>query len=84
MQGTMTRRAWTWLLVGLLLVFDVVTVVYRLVSPAWQTVILGATALLLAGMGVLRLLDWRMHRQHEARARADLARFRRSRAAGAA
>ncbi len=79
----MTRRAWTWLLVGLLLAFDVVTVVYRLVSPGWQMAILGATALLLAGMGVLRLLDWRMHRQHEAQARAELARFRRARAAGA-
>lgn len=75
----MSRRAWWWLLLGVLLVFDVVTVVYRLVTPGWQFAILGLTALPLAGYGALLLLDRRMQRSHEARALEQLERVRAAR-----
>ncbi len=75
----MSRRTTWWLLVGLLLVFDVVTVAFHLVNPAGQAVLLGATAVLLAGWGVLRWLDARMHRAHALAAFAGLARLREGR-----
>lgn len=72
----MSRRFTWWLLVGLLVVFDVVTVVFRLLEPAGQAVLLVASALLLGGWGVLRWLDARMHRAHSRASFADLARLR--------
>lgn len=68
-------RTW-WVLAGLLVVFDVVTVAFRLVEPRWQAVLLGASAVLLAGFGLLRWLDWRMRRAHSRAAFAELARMR--------
>ncbi|HST57763.1 MAG TPA: hypothetical protein VLK84_03675 [Longimicrobium sp.] len=76
----MSRRNTWWLLVGLLIVFDVVTIVFHLLEPAGQAVLLGATVVLLAGWGVLRWLDARMHRAHSRAAFADLARLREVRA----
>lgn len=75
----MKRNVAWWLLAGLLVVFDVVTVVFHLMDPAWQAVLLGASAVLLGGFGVMRWLDWRMHRAHSRAAFADLARLRRER-----
>jgi hypothetical protein len=73
------RNATWWLLAGLLVVFDVVTVVFHLFDPVWQAVLLSVSAVLLAGFGVLRWLDWRMHRAHSRAAYDDLARVRRER-----
>lgn len=75
----MNRTVMWWLLAGLLVVFDVVTVVFRLGDPVWQIVLLTVSAVLLGGFGVLRWLDWRMHRAHARAAFADLARLRRGR-----
>jgi len=73
------RTVTWWLLAGLLVVFDVVTVAFHLLDPVWQAVLLGAIAVLLAGLGVLRWLDWRMHRAHSRAAFDHLARVRRKR-----
>ena len=73
----MNRTVRWWLLAALLVVFDVVTVVFHLFTPVWQGVLLGVSALLLGGFGVLRWLDWRMHRDHSRAAFAELARQRR-------
>jgi hypothetical protein len=75
----MKRRITWWLLVGLLVAFDVVTVVFHLLEPAGQAVLLGASAVLLGGWGLLRWLDVRMHRAHAREAFADLARLREAR-----
>ncbi|HEY0019794.1 MAG TPA: hypothetical protein VGC13_26075 [Longimicrobium sp.] len=80
----MSRRVTWWLLVGLLVVFDVVTVVFRLLEPAAQAVLLVASAMLLGGWGVLRWLDARMHRAHSRAAFASLAWPRERRAQGSA
>lgn len=72
----MNRTAAWWMLAGLLVVFDVVTVVFRLVAPVWQAVLLGVSALLLAGFGLLRWMDRRMRRAHARAAHAALARLR--------
>lgn len=56
-----------------------VTVAFHLVDPVWQAVLLGASALLLGGWGVLRWLDARMHRAHSRAAFAHLARLREGR-----
>ncbi len=76
----MSRRTTWWLLVGLLVVFDVVTVAFHLLEPVGQAVLLGASAVLLGGWGVLRWLDARMHRAHSRAAFAELARLREGRA----
>ena len=68
-----------WLLVALLVVFDVVTVVFHLFAPVWQGVLLAFSAVVLGGFGVLRWLDWRMHREHARAAFAQLARLRQRR-----
>jgi hypothetical protein len=73
------RTVTWWLLAGLLVVFDVVTVALHLFDPLWQAVLLGASAVLLGGFGALRWLDWRMHRAHSRGAFDDLARVRRER-----
>ena len=73
----MNRTVTWWLLAALLVIFDVVTVVFHLMEPRGQAVLLGASAVLLAGFGVLRWLDWRMHRAHARAAYADLARLER-------
>lgn len=75
----MNRTVRFWLLAALLVVFDVVTVVFHLFTPGWQGVLLTASAVLLGGMGLLRWLDWRMHRAHSRASFADLARQRRER-----
>lgn len=75
----MNRMTTWWVLAALLVVFDVVTVVFHLVAPVWQAVLLGVSAVLLAGFGVLRWLDWRMHRAHARAAYAHLAGVRRER-----
>lgn len=72
----MNKRTTWWLLVAALLVFDVVTVVFHLVSPLWQAMLLGFTAMVLTGIAVLRWLDWRMRRGHSREAYAALARNR--------
>lgn len=76
----MSRRVTWWLLVGLLIVFDVVTVAFHLLEPPGQAVLLGASAMLLGGWGLLRWLDARMHRAHARAAFAHLARLRGGRA----
>lgn len=75
----MNRTVRWWLLAALLVAFDIVTVVFHLFEPVWQGVLLGASAVLLGGLGVLRWLDWRMHRDHSSAAFAELARMRRDR-----
>lgn len=72
----MNRTVTWWVLAGLLVVFDVVTVAFHLFTPLWQTVLLGASAVLLAGFGLLRWMDWRMRRDHARAAYAALARLR--------
>ena len=75
----MNRSVRWWLLAALLVVFDIVTVVFHLFAPVWQGVLLAASAVLLGGFAVLRLLDWRMHREHSRAAFAQVARLRRER-----
>ena len=68
-------RYWRWGFVALVLVLDVVTIVFDLFGPGlrWATVsVLTAILLVFAG---LRLLEWRMHREHQRAAYASLARL---------
>lgn len=72
----MSRTVTWWVLAGLLVMFDVVTVVFHLAAPVWQAVLLGVSAVLLGGVGLLRWMDWRMRRAHARAACAALARLR--------
>jgi hypothetical protein len=60
----MNRTATWWLMVALLVVFDVVTVVFHLLAPPWQGMLLAASGVVIAAFLAIRLLDWRMQREH--------------------
>ncbi|HEU4452911.1 MAG TPA: hypothetical protein VFR81_07615 [Longimicrobium sp.] len=66
----MNRRVTWWLMVTLVLVLDVVTVVFHLLAPPWQGILLGASGVVIAAFLAIRVLDWRMQRRHRREAYA--------------
>jgi Flp pilus assembly protein TadB len=72
--GEMNRNATWWLMVALVLVFDVVTVVFHLLAPPWQGALLVASGVFIAAFLMIRALDWRMRREHRRLAYAALGR----------
>jgi hypothetical protein len=70
----MNRTATWWLMLALLLVFDVVTVVFHLLAPPWQGVLLAASGVVIAALLAIRALDWRMQREHRRLAYAAVGR----------
>jgi hypothetical protein len=70
----MNRTTMWWVMLALLLVFDVVTVVFHLLAPPWQGALLAASGVLIASFLAVRALDWRMQREHRRLAYATLGR----------
>jgi len=70
----MRRTVTWWGMVAVLLLFDVVTVVFHLLAPPWQGVLLAASGVFIAAFLAVRALDWRMRREHRRLAYAALAR----------
>ena len=66
----MNRRVTWWLMVALVLVLDVVTVVFHLLAPPWQGILLGASGAIVAAFLAIRAQDWRMQRRHRREAYA--------------
>jgi hypothetical protein len=60
----MNRTVTWWLAIAMLVVFDVVTVVFHLLAPPWQGMLLAASGVVIAAFLTIRALDWRMQREH--------------------
>jgi len=69
-----SRTATGWVMVALLLVFDVVAAVFHLLAPPWQGLLLAASGVVIAAFLAVRGLDWRMQREHRRLAYADVGR----------